>query len=89
MFEPTVSVCLSKENGELSGEWKKNSYLLEGTFYGLFGKRKIKQNSSSNIALGNIRTLNISNAKRLSVSSFYTRVEPTVIIFYLIDSKTA
>jgi len=68
---------------------EKNSYLLECTFYDLFGKRKVKQNSSSNIVLGKFRTLNISNAKLLSVSSFYTRVESTAIIFYVIDSKTA
>jgi hypothetical protein len=72
----------------LSGEWKKNSYLLEGTFYHLFGKRKIKENSSSDKILRKIRTLDISNAKLISTSNFYTWMEPRVIIFYVIDSKT-
>jgi hypothetical protein len=73
----------------LSREWKKNSYLLEGTFYHLFGKRKVKENSSSNTILGKIRTLGISKVKNISTSSFYTWMEPRVIIFYVIDSKTA
>jgi len=25
----------------LSGKWRKKSYLLEGTFYHLFGKKKL------------------------------------------------
>jgi len=43
MFELTVPVYLSKENGELSGEWKKISYLLEGTFYDLLEREKSSQ----------------------------------------------
>jgi hypothetical protein len=73
----------------LSGELKKNSYLLEGTFCHLFGKRKIKENSSSNTILGKIRSLYISNAKHIYTSNFYTWMEPRVIIFYVIDPKTA
>jgi hypothetical protein len=56
----------------------------------IFLKEKIRgKHFSSNTILGKIRTLGISNAKHISTSNFYTWVEPRVIIFYFIDSKTA
>jgi hypothetical protein len=57
--------------------------------YYLFFQRKIEENRSSNTIMGKIRTLSISKAKLISTSNFYAWVEPKVIIFYFIDSKTA
>jgi len=84
-----VLVKRSKKKGELSGKWKKSSYRFEGTFYRRFGKRKITENSNSNTILGKIRTLGISNAKLISTLNFYTWMGPRLIIFYVIDSRTA